>query len=314
MNENQKYVQTDIDELNEKLKQLNILTGNTFAEIQNGITGLDLSKISAITDWIKQFTEDSTIPVSINRLAKEISETITVLNYDINNLKSNLILSDDEIKTKYQSLSQIVQLGNNSIRERILLNEKLKSLEEELNQYTLKETPFNNMGYTGKLSVNSSPVENVPIYDNVQNNNFGFTNNDIVEKSVRRGYILAGYSFASSITASIIPLEKVNSLAQNLLKTFTEVVLKSIIIRTLFSGFDSVIGGELPLLGGGLFGNNSALPAIYSNKVLPNNKAIYGSSNSIDVNLIMPKVEFKQTGYDLKAVINKVEKSMDRYK
>ena len=91
-------------------------------------------------------------------------------------------------------------------------------------------------------------------------------------------------------------------------------MLKSIIFRTLFSGFDRVISGEIPFLGGGLFGDDLAMPAIYTNKSLPNNKAFYGTSNSIDVNLIMPKVEFKQTGYDLKAVINKVEKSMDRYK
>lgn len=314
MNDNQKYIKADIDELNEKLKQLNSLTGNMFSELQNGISGLDLSKINDIAEWIKQITDNSTTPLSIKQLAKDINETITILNYDVNSLKTNVITSDEEIKAKYISISQVIQMGNNSIRERILLNEKLKLLEQELNKYTLKEVPFNNMGYTGKLNVNNSTVEGIPIYNDVQNNNTLSDNSDIVDKSVRRGYISAGYSFASSITASIMPLEKVNSLAQNLLKTYTEVVLKSIILRTLFSGVSSAVGGEFPLLGNSLFGDNTAMPAIYTNKSLPNNKAFYGSSSSIDVNLTVPKVEFKQTGYDLKAVINKVEKSLDRYK
>ncbi len=313
-------VKNSIIELNSKMFSLTELLNINLDKSILSVSDLNFNKINYLLEWVNsidknpaEFENSSSMDENKKVLLFEIKEIIQNLNYDVEKLKGSVINTDDELKTKLESINNVLQTGNNSIRERIELWEEKQKIEDKLDLYNLEKTPFENMGYKGRA--NNKKIDNVPIGPiNMQPVNYIMGEQIRLTEALHRGYSAVGYALSSSIANAVAPFNKVNSLAQILLNTFIEVTARALIFRTLMGGFNILGGGISDLFGGGTSLNPKALPGIQTYRnvetLFSNNIPL---SNKVDVNINIPKVEFKQTGYDLKAVINKVEKSADKY-
>ncbi|MFH0733246.1 MAG: hypothetical protein V1773_01070 [bacterium] len=315
-------VKNGITELNTKMNSLTELLNLNLDKNILSVNDLNFNKINYLKDWVN-FTANTNNGISSldvidenkKTLLFEIKEIMNALNYDVEKLKGNVINTDDELKTKLESINNILLLGNNSIRERIELWEQKQKIEEKLDSFTLEKTSFENMGFKGRLNVNNVPYDNVPVKPlNMKSANIVMGEQIKLTEALNRGYNSVGYVLSSSIANAVAPFNKVNSLAQILLNTFIEVTARALIFKTLMGGFNILSGGVTDLFGGSTSMLTKALPGIQTTK---NIETLFNNNvplnNRVDVNINIPKIEFKQTGYDLKAVINKVEKSMDKY-
>ena len=315
-------VKTGITELYTKMNSLTELLNVNLDKNILSVNDFNFNKINYLMDWANSAENISNkvsgldvIDENKKTMLFEIKEIINALNYDLEKLKGTVINTDDELKTKLESINNVLLLGNNSIRERIELWEQKQKIEDKLDSSTLEKASFENMGYKGRLNVNNAPYDNVPVKPlNMQPANIVIGEQIKLTEALYRGYNSVGYVLSSSIAHAVAPFNKVNSLAQILLNTFIEVTARALIFKTLMGGFNILSGGITDLFSGSSSMLIKALPGIQTTK---NVETLFNNNvplnNRVDVNVNIPKVEFKQTGYDLKAVINKVEKSMDKY-
>jgi len=312
MDDKPKYIGNDLSELNFRLSSL-----YEFIKIKEITNAADLKQLEQIIASLKSAND---ISEGQKKLLPEISELISTLKYDLSELKNKIIKSDDELKQDIYNYDVILNYGNYSIREKDELKRKKDNYVNELNKYVIK--PSMGYGYMGKLNVNSIPYESVNIgmqyvsefekVDSLQKN---------LVNSMQTGFKAAGNVLSSAIADSIIPLNKVNSLTQVLLKTFIEASTKALLMKTIFSGVDNLFSAG--------FGFGSFTNPLSFNDILPVNNNSFVAYNSVDnykhVNYALkypenneivvkiPQVEFKQKGYDLTAVIKKVSSNNSRY-
>ncbi|HPN39414.1 MAG TPA: hypothetical protein PL041_13515 [Melioribacteraceae bacterium] len=307
-----KFVNIDLSELNFKLGSLfEILK---IKEINN------YNELKKLSEILLAYKNDNTVLPENKKQINEISEIISTLKYDLSELKKSLITSDSELKRNINAYNLLLQYDNLSYREREELQNKIEKYSNALNKYELKVS--SGYGYKGRLNINNKPYDSVAIgykqsyeletIDGMQKN---------LVSSLKAGFNSAGMVLSSAIAQSILPLNKVNSLAERLLHTFTEAATKALLIKTIFSGFDIMFNN-----GFNIFRGNNALnitdiipmPAtpinnIYGNKNIEIIKHGLNYNTTKDITLNIPKVEFVQKGYDLQAVIKKVTTTNNKY-
>lgn len=235
-----------------------------------------------------------------NTEAISILDQIATIKYDLGQLINGNIKSDSELKAEIEKLNYILSTGALSPRENVIIQEKINEKEKELKKYDIEVTKFENM--TPKFNENK-PYATVDIGEQKATE---LEKGDLIEMEILQKSIAAsGREFAKNIADSIIPLSKANNIAEQLLNTFTRSVIQLTIMKAVSGAFELGLGGGSGGLSG-LFGMNGNIG---------NNAAgAVPTMNAMQkVQVEIPKVEFKQAGYDMKAVVDKINKVVDKY-
>ncbi len=314
MEDKLKYVNNDLSELNFKLSSLyDILK---IKEIAN------VNQLKELTQILSIIKENEQFFTAGKNLLPDISQIVSTLTYDLSELKNKLIKSDEEIKQNINAYDLLLNFGSNSVREKEELKLKRDNEINELNKYTVEIKQFNRLGYKGKLDINNEPVETINVAEQtaVELNQIDVNQKNLIS-SMKIGFKSAGNLLSSAISESIIPLSKVNSLTEQLLHTFIEAASKALLMKTIFGGLDVLFSNGLSF---GSSGNSLPISDIFP---LPDNSInnFYSGKNSeqlksnlnyykeAEITLNIPKVEFRQKGYDLHAIIKKAETKANRY-
>ncbi len=312
MEDKSKYINSDLSELNFKLSSLYEII--KIKEISNAA---DIKRIDEVITTLKN---DNSLSDAQKKLLPEITELINTLKYDLSELKNKIIKSDYEIEKSIKDYDILLNYGDNSIREAEEIKNKKESYKKELEKYEIK--PNTGYGYKGKLDINSIPFNGVSIPEQFyyELEKVDLTQKQIVD-SMKTGFRTAGTVLSSAIADSIIPLGKVNSLTKLLVNTFIEATTKALLMKTILGGFENIFTSGFN--GNGVFNTipiNGILPveenAIINYHSIKNYEQLKSNGNlrrNEEITLNIPQVEFKQKGYDLHAVIKKVNLNNNRY-
>lgn len=312
MEDKSKYINSDLSELNFKLSSLYEII--KIKEISNAA---DIKRIDEVITALKN---DNSLSDAQKNLLPEITELINTLKYDLSELKNKIIKSDYEIEKSIKDYDILLNYGDNSIREAEEIKNKKESYKKELEKYEIK--PNSGYGYKGKLDINSIPFNGVSIPEQFyyELEKVDLTQKQIVD-SMKTGFRTAGTVLSSAIADSIIPLGKVNSLTKLLVNSFIEATTKALLMKTILSGFENIFTSGFN--GNGVFNSiplNGILPveenAIINYHSIKNYEQLKSNVNlrrNEEITVNIPQVEFKQKGYDLHAVIKKVNLNNNRY-
>lgn len=287
-----KYLIEDISELIEKI--------NSLVEIKelDKYKGKEPDIIKDVPD-IENSLKAKDYKGKSNQEAIGILDQIATIKYDLSQVINGNIKSDEELKQEIVKLNYLLSSGALSTRERILVSEKIEKNEQELKKYDIEVTKFENM--TPKFR-EKTPFATVDIGEQKAIEN---EKGDLIEMEIlQRSISAAGKEFAKNMADSIIPLNKANNMAEQLLNTFTRTVIQLTIMKSISGAIDIGFGSGSGLAG--LFSGNSNIANMATG-------AIQGVNTMQKIQIEIPKVEFKQAGYDMKAVVDKINKVVDKY-
>ncbi len=307
MNDLLKYLNNNLSELNLRLSSLgNILQTKEVTDLK----GINL----LINEINKKLNEDNLTKTEKNKL-NDIKEVINAFKFDLASLKTKLITTDEELKQKIKSYNVLLNYTDIGIREKAeILNKKI-SAEKELNKYDIK--PIMGYGYKGRLNINNVPFDSVNITAVAKDEFYKIdeTQKNLTDSMIT-GFKAAGNVLATSLADAIIPMNKVKSLAESILYSFIQAATKAMLFKTILGGVESIFGGGF--VGLNSFTQSLILPQknitpFYEGKNYELLKSDNYYKKVSEITLNIPKVEFKQSGYDLRAVIKKLTNSESRY-
>lgn len=302
-----KYLNNNLNELNNRLSLLGNILQTKEVNDQKAINIL-LNEIN------KKLTEEGLTKTEKNKL-NDIKEIINAFKFDIISLKDKLITTDEELKQKIKSYNLLLNYSNSGFREKEEILTKKANAEKELMKYDIK--PIMGYGYKGRLDINNKPYSNVNITAVAQDQLTKIDENQKnLTDSMITGFKAAGNVLANSLADAIIPMGKVKTLAQSILYSFIQAATKAMLFKTILSGVNSIFGGNF--MGLNTVAQNLILPSksitpFYERKNYEMLKADNYYKKVSEITLNIPKVEFKQNGYDLRAVIKKLTNSENRY-